>query len=103
MWHIHLQVSQISNQKPSMVLWQQFLIVKDRKGLSKSLKEQKVAPDETLLSFDVSMLFTSIPAPVALEAINRKFTAHINQAGIWKIFWNIVPSYPKTKVFLFWN
>ena len=43
---------------------------------------QKVAPDETLVSFNVSTLFTSIPVVVALEVINRKFAEHINQDGI---------------------
>ena len=41
-----------------------------------------VAPDKTLVSFGVSALFTSIPVPVALEVINRKFTEHINQEGM---------------------
>ena len=56
-----------------------FSLVKDNKGLSKSLKEQKVAPEEQLVSFDVSALFTSIPVSVFLEVINRKFTQHINK------------------------
>ena len=59
-----------------------FLFVKDSKGLAECLREQKVAPDETLVSFDVSALFTSISVWVALEVINRKVTAHINQEGM---------------------
>ena len=39
--------------------------VKDSKGLPEFLKEQKVALDETLVSFDVTALFTSIPVFVA--------------------------------------
>ena len=41
---------------------------------TKYLKEQKVAPDETLVSFDVSALFTIIPVTVGLEVLNNKFT-----------------------------
>ena len=55
------------------------LIFQRRKGLAKSLKEQKVSPDETLGSFDVSGIFTSIPVLTVLDIINRKFTEHINQ------------------------
>ena len=39
------------------------------------------SPDETLVSFNVSDLCTSVPGMVALEVINRKFTGHINQEG----------------------
>ena len=56
-----------------------FSFVKVSKGLAKSLRDQKVAPYETLVSFNVSALFTSIPVTVALEVINRKFTEHMNQ------------------------
>ena len=42
-----------------------FSFVKDRKGLAESLKEQNVASDEALVSFDVRALFSSIPVPVA--------------------------------------
>ena len=34
-----------------------FLSVKDSKGLAEFLKEQRLAPDEMLVSFDVSALF----------------------------------------------
>ena len=37
-----------------------FSFVKESKGLAESLKEQKIAPDETLTSFDVSALYTNI-------------------------------------------
>ena len=46
------------------------------------MREQKVAPDETLVSFDISGLFTNIPVPVALEFIQRKFTEHTDKTGI---------------------
>ena len=64
-----------------------------------NVREQKVAPDETLVSFDVSALFSSIPVSIALEVINRQFTENINQTGI-EIFWNILNLYPKSSSLL---
>ena len=85
MLHFHLQVSQIPNQNHSTILWQQFLFVEDSKGLAKCLRDLKVVPDETLVSFGVSALFTSIPVPVAPEVINSKFTKYINEEGKGKL------------------
>ena len=80
MWHIHLQMSQIPSQLFNYC-GNNFSFIKGSKGLANCLKEQKVAPDETLTSFDVSALFTSIPAPVALEVVTRNLTQHIHQTG----------------------
>ena len=68
----------------------------DSKGLIKSVKEQKLSPDETLVCFDVSALFSSIQVPVALENINRKFTEHINQTGMENFLENtcFIPKFP---------
>ena len=63
-----------------------FSYVKESKEWAISLKEQKVALDETLVWYDVSALFTSIPVSVALEIIEREFTEHINQKGL-NILW----------------
>ena len=52
---------------------------KGSKGLAESLREQKVAPDETLEFFNVNALFTNVLVSVVLEVINRKFTDNINQ------------------------
>ena len=51
-------------------------------------------------SFHFSAPFTGIPVPATPEVINRKFTAHINQARM-ENFWNILASYQKTKLSLF--
>ena len=45
------------------------------------MKEQKVGPDETVVSFDVIAIFISIQVQVALEVINRDFTKYVNQIG----------------------
>ena len=69
---------------------------------SKSLKEQQVAPDEMLVSVDVSALLTSITVPITLDVISRKSTEHINLKGM-ENFLDIPASYPKAKLSLFWN
>ena len=53
--------------------------------------------DETIVSFDISTLFTSIPVLVALEVINRKITTHISQEGI-QAFLEHSHSIPKDKI-----
>ena len=55
---------------------------KDSRGLAESLKGKTTNPDETIVSFDASTLFSSIPVSVALEVINRKITTHISQEGL---------------------
>ena len=57
-----------------------FSFVKDSKSLAESLKEWKVALDEGLVSFNDSVLFTSIQVPVA-DIIKRKFMEHSNEKG----------------------
>ena len=70
---------------------------KDSKGLAGSLQGKTINPDETIVSFDVSALFTSIPVSVALEAINRKITAHISQERL-QAFLEHSHSSPKVKI-----
>ena len=49
-----------------------FSFLKGGRCVVASLKVEIVAPDETLVSFNVSALFTGIPVPVALKVIYRK-------------------------------
>ena len=79
MYHFHIETSQISNLNSSAALQEQFLIYQGQYRLAESLKEQKVASDETQVSFNVSSVFNSIPVPLALEVINRKFMEHIDE------------------------
>ena len=58
----------------------------DIKGLGESHKDQKVSPDETVVSFDISAIFTSMTVPIALDMINRKFMKHINEKGTEHFF-----------------
>ena len=47
------------------------LFVKDNTGFVKKIKHLSINPEEeTLVLFDVSALFTSIPVPVALQVVN---------------------------------
>ena len=57
--------------------------IMDSKDPVHSLKEQTVAPNEILVCFDVSQLFTSLPVSVVVEEINREFTEHIEE--VWTI------------------
>ena len=82
----------------NILLFENITII-DNRGLAESLKEQKVAPDETLVCFDVSVLFTSSPVPVALEVINGKFTHHINKRAVEKC-WEHNGFIPKDSVML---
>ena len=53
--------------------------VKDSTDVIKKIKHLSINPEEeTLVSFDVSALFTSIPVPVVLQVINSKISTCTN-------------------------
>ena len=61
--------------------------VKDSTYFIQKIKHLSInAEEETLVSFDARALFTSIPVPVTLQAINSKFSTCTNFTNVYKIF-----------------
>ena len=59
--------------------------VKDSTDFIKKIKHLSINPEEPLVSFDASALFTVIQVPVALQVINSKISTCINFTNVFKI------------------
>ena len=60
--------------------------VKDSADFIQNIKHISINPEEeTLVSSDVSALFTSIPVPVALQVINSKISTCTSFTNVYKI------------------
>ena len=63
-----------------------FSFVKDSTDLIKKIKHLSINPEEeTLVSFHISAVFTSIPVPVAPQVINSKISTCTNFNNVCKI------------------
>ena len=74
-----------------------FSFVKDSKGLAECLKGRTINANETIAASGVSVLFTSIPVPAALDVIKRKLTTIIAPEGL-QAFFEHSCSIPKDKI-----
>ena len=59
--------------------------VKNAKEFSSFIKTQRLQRDETVVSFDVTSLFTSIPVDMAINIVERK----LNDTSNWKSHTNL--------------
>ena len=60
--------------------------VKDSTDFIQKIKHLSINPEEeTLVSFDISALYTSIPVPVVLQVINSKISTCTNFTNVCKI------------------
>ena len=75
--------------------------VKNSKYFSEYLRSVYIGKNEELVSINVSVLFTSIPVPTALDVINHLFTDHIKVPEArgkysWNWSWRTVSSSSRT-------
>ena len=82
LWHSNIQHCQILHNYCDKTL----SFVKDSTDFIQKIKHCSINPEEeTLVSFDVSALFSSIPAPVALQVVNSEIFTCTSFTSVCKI------------------
>ena len=84
LWCSNIQHCQIHHSNSSKLMWQDFVI--DSTDFIQKIKHLPINPEEeTLVSFDVSALFTGIPVPFVLQVINSKVSTCTNFTNVGNI------------------